>query len=674
MPPIDDAPASPGDPAAAAARLIRLPTDKLPGSSAWTAEERDRLRWSLVGVRDEGRLHDALTGLKVAARVWPEDPIFVIEALLVLEMIGASAGDVIDLVETLPEAVRFNPVVDLFVSRRLRVDQRDEAAAAMERLSRTPPEAFGAFRHVHADFLMRAADDAMWQARLAYLADAPPNVEDVDRLLESGSARAFAKALGERLLSAAHAEHLPSMAERFAFINELSIPNAPAMTLAALEGVVDRLPPDGHVARLWLWLAMSRADKARAVIDQLIWRDDVVAHAGFVRAAFVCAARLKDPALERLVLRRWNPDGAHERHDVERDKSRRFEIEARRRALNVEAPIRVFVGIFGQLREPEAVVAQSVQDIDRLFADSPYGVFELHRGLSTWTKLGRRDLALHHGAGFFAHSAPTAVHRLLVNEIAITGHDVAAKMPTFAQTMCDEVAAQGKGRVESSDLEPLLPPGSTIVIDDEEPVDERIALALSKHDTLGRHYVNQFKMWSRIARLKPALEAQEAQTGARMDVCLFHRCDLKAIEGNLAETACTVIAPECSRDVYYDYDRHAEFREGSGDRVIILARDQVDAIFDAYEVFLREHEQAGYEDRRSRIECHAGLQSMIVRNGLTPVTIKSLGYQIHRQVVSADRLIPALQADLAATSDPEIARRLQDAIQDLSLQTAEVAA
>jgi len=214
-------------------------------------------------------------------------------------------------------------------------------------------------------------------------------------------------------------------------------------------------------------------------------------------------------------------------------------------------------------------------------------------------------------------------------------------------------------------LQALLPNGASIVVDSEDHLEQEVRDALAKGNRPdGWNNINQFKMWSRIAGLKSAIDAQEMRLGRQVDACLFYRCDIPSVGGDIEDLICRVASLYEDNIVYNDYDPHANYIDGIGDRIIVLSRKAADALFGGLDHFLAVWGGDSAPELAIRIGCHEGPQSVLFANGLSAIPVP-LQFYIHRPKAPVAPLIPALEADLAQSTDPAVRTALEAALAHL---------
>lgn len=623
---------------------------------AWSDAEIDRLRWSLVGWRDEGYVDEAVQGLLEAGRRWPRHPQFLLELLVIRSM--RPGLDLSEALSRWPAETLDHPEVALFLGLEAAAQgQLDEARKRLEQLDGVDAKRLAPFRGQYIELLELVG---LEPARAAY-AEAARSSSDP---LSTPEAAALISVLTELLVHADGMGGLVNLTRALMYFGKLDAPAVQHVVQTAMEQARPRLSLDGKVVHLELILA-TYVDGIRALplVRELMAAEATRGSARFARVASVVAARLKDGALEREVLARFTPP-AQAASPLEA--AQIAEVEGRRRARKLDRPLRIFVGLFGQMREPEAVLPQSIEAVRAAFADTGHGPVELHFALSTWPRTGGRGLTLDDATGFFAQAAPLEARPLLTSRNGATGHALAARMPHLVSTLVDHSTRRSARDTTPEELAGYLPQGARVVTTPEAEVEAPVRPGLARIGRENSATMNQFKMWSRIAALGDALKAHEAEQGRPMDLCLLMRCDLARVKGSLTEAAARAASPWDASTVFYDYDPHAEFIEGAGDRYMLGARDAMASLMGGYDHYLAAVRAEPLDPLASRLTAHECVQSLIVLHGLTPFPVWALGYELHRGTPPAARVAEALAADLALGCDPELAAEIKAALDRLS--------
>ncbi|MFN3352198.1 MAG: hypothetical protein ACK4Z5_01210 [Brevundimonas sp.] len=467
--------------------------------------------------------------------------------------------------------------------------------------------------------------------------------------LATDAAAKLVAALGWSFFHADRRGGLDHLVRGVAYLNSMAIPMSLHIAMAALERARRRMSFEGKVVELELLLATYLdGDRFKALVRDLLADDASRRSARFARVVAIAAARQKDGALERQILARFvAPDRPHSQWEA----AVVAEVEGRRRARRLDRPARVFVGLFGQLRDPEVVLPKLVSAIQTAFADQRYGDFDLHFGISTWPRTGGRTLKLEDMAGFYAQAAPPAVRPLLTSDQGANGHALAARTPNLIAALIHHSVTRASRDVTMDEIAGYLPDGADIIVTPEEDVEVEVRPGLARVGRDDMATMNQCKMWSRIGALKAAMEAQEARIGGLMDVVLLIRADLRVTEGSLTDLAARAMSPWENSSIFYDYDPHAEFVGGAGDRYMLGARDSIAELLSGYEHYLNAIRSEPPAALAERLVAHVGVQSLMVRGGLTPAPVWALWKEIHRGVASEHAVAEALRSDLAVTRD-----------------------
>lgn len=612
-------------------------------SIAWSAVERDRLRWKLVQWRDEGRRDDAIAALQLAARQWPEDPIFLLE-LLVLQLATPDLDLQAELESASGDCLSHPEIALILGHKALVAGDLDRARMSLDAIGDLPRERMTPFAGLYRDLLYRAGLEPA-RSRYAAAAQAAPAP------LETAEAADLIEVLAWVMIHADRYENLFDVARAVMYFETLEAPLSQHIVLRAIKLAAPRLSIDGKALRLQLMGATYGPAETLPIIRHLLDQEASRTSTRFTRTASVIAARSKDGALEREILCRFTPANDYL---TGLEAAQAAEIFARRKALGLEEPLEIFVGFFGQMREPEAVLPLAVTAIQDAFSEPRYGHANLHFALSTWPRTGGRAISLDDATGFFAQAAPSEVRGLLTSRFGASGHGLATRLPNLVTALIDHSVRKSAREASLSELLSYLPSGAIVTTNPEAQIEQEVRRSLAR---IGRNHpatINQLKMWSRIGALREPLLAHETRLGRPVDVCLLIRCDLANVKGSLGELAARAASPYEETSIFYDYDPHAEFIDGSGDRYMLGSRQSIEPLLGGYAHYLDVVQTEPTGPLSERIEAHSGVQSLIVLNGLTPSPVWALGYELHRGAPSAASLATALKADHDSAADPDI--------------------
>ena len=624
----------------------------------WSAAERDRLRWKLVHWRDEGRREDAIAALRLAARQWPNDPVFLLE-LLVLQLTTPD----LDLQAELDSASRdclTHPEIALILGHHsLLAGDLSQARLFLDAIGDLPRERMTPFAALYRDLLQGAG---LEPARARYVATA----QNAPAPLETSEAADLIQVLAFVMVHADRYESLFDVVRAVMYFDTLEAPLSQHIVLRAMELAGPRLSIDGKAIRLQLMGATYGPVETLPIIRNLLNQEGSRTSARFARTASTIAARAKDGALEREILCRFTPAGADQ---TRLEAAQTAEILTRRKTLGLEHPLEVFVGFFGQMREPEAVMPAAVTAIQEAFDGERYGRANLHFALSTWPRTGGRALSLHDAAGFFAQAAPPEMRDLLTSRLGASGQALASRLPHLVGALIDHSVRKAARDTTPAELGAYLPDGAIVTMSPESEIEEEVRPGLARINRDHPATINQLKMWSRIGALREPLLAHEAKLGRPVDVCLLIRCDLARVQGSLGELAARAASPYEDTAIFYDYDPHAEFIAGSGDRYMLGSRRSIEPLLGGYAHYLDVVRTEPTGPLSERIEAHSGVQSLMVLNGLTPSPVWALGYELHRGAPPAASLVAALQADYENSSDQGLRREIAAILAPLAPQS-----
>jgi len=618
-------------------------------------EERDALRWMFVHWRDAGHFGDALAAFQQSSRIWPNDPVFAIE-ILVLEREHPALleTEVQALLQRMSPLVRSSCVVDLLLARRSgRLGDWEQAFRGLKRvLDRPDPAIRNYFQDLHA---LAVSVFAGWSDVQAGGADRQAPL-DVSPTLDA------------YLLAVDQVGALDDILRSITYLNVFGLDDPVNQVLASLGRIQTSLGVEGLGGLIMLLLSRHRQHQAREVVEAGLADPASLRSPLFVKAAVGCAIAQRDALLERTLLSGFAvAEGDGQTHPVTR--ARVAEIMARRRSVMADRPLRVFVGLFGQSRAAGQTIPQTIDKVIRAFDAATVGAFEVSFGMATWLRPGHRVLDISHPTAFFLEVVPVALHPLFMDERGLPPTATARLYPNLVHGMIEYTRAQCQVPVTVEDLSDLFPADrATILVDDEDEVEAEARRALEAGGHMGRvDHLNQYKMWSRISRLRDALEQEAARQGAPFDACVLMRSDLQYEGGDLANIVCRAVSAFEADRVFCDNDPHAEFIEGLGDRYLIASAANADILFDGYRYKLNLASSVGDEAAgRQRMAGHELLHRILFERGRTPSPLTGIHYLLRREQIPAMPLIEALRRDLDGVADAEARSRVMAAIASLS--------
>lgn len=612
--------------------------------ASWSSTQRDQLRWAIVAERDKAGVRNAAEMLFELTTIWPDEPVFWLELLVIREMSDPAAPP-ID-ISACPESVKHHPAIALFLSLEAsRNGDYGTARVFLGRVNELDDISARAFAGLHRSLvetmILRPALKAMSSSDLEEMQTAARNeavvaMSDLIRIADkTNDLREFARAAG--------------------FFNVYEIDQPIAILSEAFDKASSQLSSSGMGVYIGLLTALRLDDQALAVARELLDRKAFSLSAETLRAVALLAARSGDFALEHRALRRaqQEPQGSA---------IRQTELAMRARALGLDRPMRVFIGMFGQMREPEFTIPALVEHFQR---DFPTTEAELRFGLATWPQSGFRPLSLDDSAGFFQQAVPPSLRPLLSEQNGTNGHRLKQAWPKLVDAMMNWSASQQPQTPDITKLEALLPAGSKVVRGDEVEIRQRAEQTPSMSRDFSLSQINQLKMWSRISALGSITEDFEKQEQTKFDCCILVRCDLTSLHGSLYPLASKAASAVSRSTVFHDYDAHAEFIEGSGDRYIVSSRSAADILFSGFEYYFQALENLEGSPLAERVVCHEGVQSLLFVNGLTPEPVWAMGYEIHRPPVPSAILESALMKELEECRHEDRRRDLMAALETL---------
>ncbi|QBX38791.1 hypothetical protein E4M02_11805 [Brevundimonas sp. S30B] len=591
---------------------------------SWDAARRDVLRWAAVAQRDGGDLQAAADTLKKLSNIWPDEPSFWLELLVIRARFDPNVD--IDM-SACPASVKNYPAVTLFLCAQAhQAGDADQARELLDRIGPLDPVSARAFADLHQTVVetlkLRPALEALSATNM-----------------DLGQARADAlEALETLVLIADTSEALRPFCRSVGFFNIYGFDHPASILIEAMENVRDRLSVSGLGVYLGLLIALRLDDRAETMARDLVARPEAPLSFEMLRAIVLLAARRADAELENEALRRA------ERLSVD-DPVRHAELHQRARSLGLDRPLRVFIGLFGQMRDPDQVIPALVEHLQQSLA--PSGA-EIRFGLATWPQTGFRPLSLDDSAGFFQQVVPPPLRPMLSDQHGADGHRLRAVWPEVVDALMDWSGSQTARTPDIETLEGLLPQGSRIALGNEDAVRQCVDQMPPATRSLAREQINQLKMWSRIADLGPLARAFEVEDARPFDCCILVRCDLVNLKGSPSALAARSASAHGRTIVFHDYDAHAEFIEGSGDRYMVASRSAAEVLFAGFDHYI-ESLQTDDQPLRERVPCHEGVQSLLFVSGLTPEPVWAMGYEIHRSAAPRQTLAAALRSEIEAS-------------------------
>lgn len=607
----------------------------------WSATDRDKLRWLLVSHRDRGFVEEAFAALESAQRLWPDEAVFLIELLVIARAHSGHYRQAASaLIDSVTDEVRLSPVVDLLLS--LDAAESGDLIVALDGFVRVSSGASEGVRH-YLEFYSNLSSIV-----LRGLGRSVDFSGDIETYL------AYFYAVLDRFSS------IEGAVRGVVFFNSMGLDSPAVLSIRALERIADQLTPEGRASLIFLLVAHHQYDGARRHIEECLGRDDFVASSAFMKAAASCALALRDPVFERRILARWvpcDPEGAGSLKAV-----RSRELSARAAVVAADRPLRVFVGLFGQFRSADSIsdmLSCVAADISATFP----GPISLHYGFATWRRSGARRLEPSDSTEFFRQLLPSEAQQLLQPRHGHTGSEVAGVFPNLIARMLAYFGAAADRAVDAEQLAGLFPGPVTVLVDDEEGVEREARQAAGGRPV---PHLNQFKMWSRIARLRDALAVQQAAAGGDFDACLIMRNDLVYLGGDFASLICRVASSYESDRVFCDHDPHAEYIEGLGDRYIVAGSEAADRIFGGYADHIGALATEDYGSAViSRLAGHEMISKILFEGGFSATPVYNVRYGLNRGVFPAKILLECLAEDLRHLEDPADRAAVERLILDL---------
>ncbi len=325
----------------------------------------------------------------------------------------------------------------------------------------------------------------------------------------------------------------------------------------------------------------------------------------------------------------------------------------------------LFIGLFGQLRYQQ-------QNLPRL-ARHLIGQAERFKaaggivstGLSTWETSGQRPLLDHNPLVFLLEVLPQALGPALQATGVPTLGAAKAHLPNTIAKILSQSAAEEA--ITDAYLTNLLGFEMPANIGQTDAFMSSDGAALRRVCGNDDHYVNQGKMWNRLAGLRPLIERAERETGAPVTHAVLVRNDLNFLSEAIGARLDELVGEARANVAYTDQDVHAHYIEGLGDRYILCDRPALDRILDGNRLMQLAAEGRGISPEYiKRFTAHEFLGSILFEHAAKVRTVApwEVPIEIYRGRRGKDELREELLADAAGACPAPLKQAIAELFQE----------
>lgn len=608
-------------------------------------DRAERIRWSTVELRDKGEVVRAERLLAFLHRRWPQSDSFLIELLVINVLFDPQPDRVRSIAEELRTSAYVPSDIALLVSfDAARADDMETAWHFWDYVNREAEEG-GPFQ------------DILGRTRLLLNCERSPADEALVAFLETSASN----------------DNLHMAIREAAFFNRFMLKHPVEATSAALL-VAQRSFDMAAMGHSMAFFSATRQDAEFDTIHAQLEREPsawAIPH--FAKWSCLHAIRTGDGAKANAALTRYRQatDNAvsQDLAPLSIAAAQAEELEARDEALSVQTDAgprsdgrpSIFVGIFGQLRDYQQTLPLLVEHLQRELTAGDDG-YDVKFGLATWDKVGARPLSIRDGVAFYKDLMPFELHSVVDKSGSADGVALEQALPNITRRMIELSSDIAARPVTAEGVGTYLPEGALVRIDDDAGFQAEVARQLpAELSEPMSHYVrgnmNQLRMWSRIAALEDLAMRHENEAGRPFDYAILIRSDLVIDDGSISTLLAQADTP--GSPVISDYDPHAEYIEGIGDRYFIAQRNAAQALFEGFDWLLSKVRTASPSS--IRLNPHEGASSMLFSTGRNASAAKSIFYKLHRGRFALHDLTDAVAADASSVEDLRI-RHALDAI------------
>lgn len=614
---------------------------------------------AIVQVRDKGNAPKALDTLLALWRTYKSHDICV-ELLVILTVVRPSADGFNHLAKDIPAHIRENGRIQLLLANGYSNERNVVLAAEHLRNAR-----FADISDVPSFVALRKTLIARIIDTAATVIGAMADQCDIPGLADQSRNLAAASVV-QRLKDLSPTE-FDWQLRNIAFIGPASERQPLEVIARAIEILSECTTPENLVVALRMLVSIRFHEQANALAERLYNIEAIRQHPGFVKSivkldelvpselwtqrAMECSEAIatgKAPEWEgpRVHLQRPEVIGrfAQATYQPTLAKAHKTLPPTVKNTHSGEGVSHLFVGIFGQLRFPNAVLPTLNTYLNHP-ADRPSDC-PVSFGISTWDKVGHRMVATDDPIVF--------VLDLLPGEIASAVNDIAPVAVKGARQILPRTVdrildSQLSGdQVTAASISAIW--GDNIAADistDRKFMEEKGQFVAARCNN-DPHFVNQARMWNRIAGLQNLLVEAEKSKGIPVSHAILLRSDLKFHHGSLVALVESV-ARMGSNCVFADHDPHANYIEGLGDRFMVADRTALDRILDAERLMQMAAAKGDTIDQTyiKRFAAHEFLDTILFEHGSRVVRVPSgeVGFEIFRGRWSVADLRQELLAD-----------------------------
>lgn len=300
----------------------------------------------------------------------------------------------------------------------------------------------------------------------------------------------------------------------------------------------------------------------------------------------------------------------------------------------------LFVGFFGQLRFPDETMPKISMALRSEFPNA-----KISFAVSTWDLSGVRELEDEHRVHFATEQLPAEFLTFCTDkEIA----DV-QQFSHFFPEVTRMLRARGRGAQEVSGalLNSLCGAPVYSRIDNDAVFMTTTGAVLSQAYKDRNIMLNQGRMWNRISRFDGLINDVERECGPVTDVVLI-RSDLM-LNGSLSAALGSAPDGFLEKGVLVDYDAHAKYINGIGDRIFISGREAAQRLFDAERVMTKTLMDGGTarDIHYWFLAPHVYPQTLLYQHGsnISCLDQEIFSVEIYRGRMSWEQILPQAVSD-----------------------------
>jgi hypothetical protein len=320
---------------------------------------------------------------------------------------------------------------------------------------------------------------------------------------------------------------------------------------------------------------------------------------------------------------------------------------------------RVFIGLFGQVRFASSTLPKIRAFIE---ADFPPSKYDIYFSISTWDKSGQLQMGGNTGIEHFYTRLPSELVDVMRFHFgAKTVEDIQKHFPT----VCEKVLLLSAAKeISETELKSFL--GQHVVCDiaSDEKFMADVGCRYIGQTGLDGAYLNQVRMFDRLAALGKNARAAMQNYGVAFDCYTVMRADLNILRGSLSALVDSIVCRDQDNIVICDYDPHAIFINGVGDRFLIADEHAASRIFDIRrlieEMILPRKELLDLY--KQRFGAHQFLETALFEHGceIKCCGAEAVQWEINRGAFSLLDLRNEIASDLRGIQDETIRSSFKD--------------